>query len=601
MKKWIYILFIIFSVGSLQAQVNFRTRVSRYKLSTDERLTVKFEVSADGMTINQQNFRPPSFKGFQKVMGPSTSQEYSFINGRTSSKVGFTYVLQPLKTGKLSIGSATIVVDGKKYTTKPVEITVTKGSGKKSTTPNPAVTGQRQGNAPKTGNITVKDKVQGAFLVADVTKTNPYVNEAVGLTYKLYIPQNYGVVNYNETEQPQYNGFWVQDINKNISGPFQGEIKGKPYIYYVLRKKLLFPQHAGKLTVKPLTLQIDVQVPVYRNYFGMRVPDYEIQRVKLTSGKKVINVKELPAEGQTLDFTGAVGNFDFMVETGNNQVAAGEPVNITVRVKGKGNLKLFDLPQLKAPEGLEVYDPKHTEHVQATFTGNTGTVQDEYVVIPNTPGKFIIPAMRFVYFDPQTASYVTKTSDDIVLFVTGKGAQTSASNSTTTPTSNYNATDFRFIKEKATFKPKKQKDFYESKWYNGLLITPFVLALLVFGYYKYQSNKVYDADLERSKKRKSLASKFLKEAKKNLGDKEKFYAGLEKALYNFLKAHLHIDTAEMSRENIRKKLEEKNIDNQQIEGIMDLLNRCDMARYAPASNSKMEVDLKDAERVMNSF
>jgi len=599
MKKWIYILFILFSVVNLQAQVNFKARVSRNKLSTDERLTVKFSISADGMNINQRNFTPPSFKGFQKVMGPSTSQEYSFINGRSSAKVSFSYVLQPLKTGKLTIGSASITVDGQKYTTQPIEITITKGSGKTKTPQNYG--GVNPNNSPKTGNITVKDKVQGAFLVADVSKTNPYVNEAVGLTYKLYIPENYSVVNYNETEQPQYNGFWVQDINKNISGPFQGEIKGKPYIYYVLRKKLLFPQHAGKLTVKPLTLQIDVQVPVYRNFFGMRVPDYEIQRVKLTSGKKVVNVKELPAEGQPVDFSGAVGNFDFSVTTENNQVAVGNPVNVQVRVKGKGNLKLFDLPKLKAPDGLEVYDPKHTEHIQATFTGNKGTVQDEYIIIPNAPGKYIIPAMRFVYFDPQTKSYVSKTSGDIVLFVTGNGQQSSASNTTTTPSANYNAADFRFIKEKADFQNKNQEKFYGSKLYKWLLSVPFILALLVFGYYKYQSNKVYDADLERSKKRKSLASKFLKEAKKNLGDKEKFYAGLEKALYNFLKAHLHIDTAEMSRENIRKKLEEKNIDNQQIEGIMDLLNRCDMARYAPASNSKMEVDLKDAERVMNSF
>jgi hypothetical protein len=598
MKKWFYIFGFVLWTGVGWTQVNFKTRVSKTKLSTNDRLQVRFEISTKGESIDKQSFTAPTFDGFQRIMGPSTSQEWSFINGRQSAKFSYIYILQPVKTGQLTIGKASVKIDDKIYETQPVTVEVVKGEN------NPNAN-QRNYPAPqnngKTDNITLKDKVQGAFLVADVSKSKPYVNEAVGLTYKLYIPKNYGVTNYNETEQPQYNGFWVQDINKNISGPYQGEINGKPYIYYVLRKKVLFPQHSGKLTIKPLTLQIDVQVPVYRNFFGMRVPDYEIQRVKLTSGKKILQVKELPKDGQPIDFSGAVGQFDFKVTTAQNQIKSGEPVSINVSVKGNGNLKLFDLPKLKAPDGLEVYDPKHTEHIQATFNGNKGTVQDEYIIVPDNGGKYIIPSMRFVYFDPKTKTYVTKTSDDIVLFVTG--GKISSNNTIVNNNNNdtYHAADFRFIKEKTQLTGKTTEHFYGSKLFNYLISFPFVLAILAFGYYKYKSNIVVDETMEKRKKNKSLAAKYLKEAQKSLGDKETFYAHLEKALYNFIKAQLHIDTAEINREKIKSKLVEKNVSQDKINMFTDLLNRCDMARYAPATTTGMEKDYRDAENLMNSL
>ncbi len=600
MKQWLFTISFIFLISvPIQAQVSFKTRVSKNQLSTGDRLRVSFVLSSNNGSLDQSNFTPPAFEGFRKIMGPSTSQEYSFINGRSSSSFTYSYILQPVKPGTYTIGPASIKVNGKTYQTQPVSIKVVKGEVNRNNTLYPGTSP----NSPKNNNITVKDNVDNALLVAELTKTNPYVNEAVGLVYKLYIPRNYGVVNYNETSQPEFNGFWAQDVDKKIAGPFEGEVNGKPYIYYILRKKLLFPQHAGKLTVKPLTLQIDLQVPVYRNFFGMRVPDYEVQRVKLTSGKKVLRVKDLPKTNQPIDFSGAVGQFNFKTVIDNNQVKTGEPVNISVQVNGTGNLKLFDLPKLKAPDGLEVYDPKHTEQVQTTFAGNRGLVKDDYIIVPNQAGKFIIPGVRFVYFDPKSGQYITKTSDDIVLFVTGSSnavVQNTTTSNSANPTNN-NAVDFRFIKELAHFTSKHKLDFYQSKWFYTLISLAFLLALLSFGYYKYQSNKTYDAEYEKRKKTKNLATKFLKEAKKSIGNKEAFYAKLEKALHNFLKARLHIDTAEMSREVIKQKLKDKNVSKENIDMLIDLLNRCDMARYAPATTGKMEDDFADAEKLMNAI
>ena len=602
MKRRIYIvLFLVLILGQLQAQISFTTRVSKHKLGTDERLRVSFALTSNGGNINQRNFTPPAFNGFRKIMGPSTSQEYSYINGRSSSSFSYSYILQPVKTGHFTIGPAHIEVEGKTYQTQPVTITVVKGQTPNNNT---QVYPSNGPNTAKNNNITVKGKVDNAVLVAELTNNKPYVNEAVGLIYKLYIPDSYGVVNYNETSQPQFSGFWAQDVNRNISGPFGGELNGKPYVYYILRKKLLFPQHAGTLTLKPLTLQIDLQVPAYRNFFGMQVPDYEVKRVRLTSGKKVLKVKDLPKKGQPIDFSGAVGQFNFKTQIDHNQVKMGEPVHVSLQVQGTGNLKLFDLPKLKAPDGLEVYEPKHSEQVQTTFSGNRGLVQDDYVIVPNQAGKFIIPGIRFVFFNPKTGQYITRTSDDIILFVSGKGSSTTYQNNAADHTlnqANTHAVDFRFIKEKGYFTKKTKAHFYKSKLFYTLILTAFILAFLGFGYYKYWSSRVYDAVLEQQKRNKNRAAKFLKEAKKSIGEKEAFYAKLEKALHNFLKAQLKIDTSEMSRDIIRQKLEAKKVPEKTIDLLMDLLNRCDMARYAPATKTKMSEDFADAEALMNSF
>ncbi len=588
MKKLFLLLFTIILYGT-QAQVKFYARVSNNQITTDDRVRISFIAQGTSNDIDDGRITPPSFEGF-RAMGPFVSQEFSYINGRSSYKKSYTYTLQPEKTGKFVIKPAKFSVGDKVYQTQPITIDVTKGVIKPN--PRPQVS---NGTLPSTGttqSINTKD----ILLVAQLTKNNPYINEAVGLTYRLYIPKKYGVQNYQELSQPQFNGFWAQDVDRNISGPYEGTFNGKDYVYYILKKKLLFPQQTGKLKIKPLTLSIDIEKPVIRQMGFFQIRDFELERIKLSSGSKTIQVKDLPEKDKPLDFTGAVGQFDFSVKVDNNEVKTGDPVNISLQVSGTGNLKLFDLPKLKTPEDLEVYDPKHTENVRTTFAGNKGSVKDEYVVIPNKPGKFIIPGISFSYFDPAQGKYITKTTDDIVIIAKGKGNYTENS---VVSNQDFQANDFRFIKENADFVPKKHTTFYKTKTFYGLLLTAVLLALILFGYKKYSDNRVIDETTVRSKKQSLLAKKYLKEAKAHLNDKDKFYTSLERAVYNFLKAKLRMDTSALSKENIKKLLSDKNIDNSTIDELMQVLNRCEMARYTPANFGTLEKDLKITENLMN--
>ncbi len=56
---------------------------------------------------------------------------------------------------------------------------------------------------------------QNVHLVAEVSKTQPYVGEGIYVEYKLYVSENISVKDFSVTETPQYNGFWNQDININ--------------------------------------------------------------------------------------------------------------------------------------------------------------------------------------------------------------------------------------------------------------------------------------------------------------------------------------------------------------------------------------------------
>ncbi len=591
MKRFIFIFFIGLLSINTQAQVNIKARVSKDRLTTDDHLTVQFDVSVRGTTEADINaFKAPKFKGF-KVIGTSLTENYYSSNRKSVAVFGYTYYLQPIKAGVLAIGKSNFTFDGKKYESQVIKITVTKGK-------RPSLAQQQKQGKVSTPNA----KSSEIFLVAEPTKTKPYVNEAVGLSYRLYFSDKLEIRRYDVAKQMKVNGFWVQTVDRNVSGPYQGKVNGKDYTYFVLNKKLLFPQHSGKLNINPLALDLIIRKPVIRNYGRLRMQEYQMEKIRVSAAKRTLNVKELPQEQKPADFSGAVGNFSFKVTINTSQVKVGEPVNISVIAKGKGNFKLFDLPKLKVSDGLELYDPKHVEQLQTTYLGNSGMVRDDYIVVPNAPGKFIIPGMRFVYFDAKSNNYEVRKTDDIVLFVTGKGNYTNnTSDVSTNSNTKLSGKDFRFIKTETHFEKPDRTDFFGSKTFEILLAFPFLFALLLFGYHKYQSNKVYDADAAKQKKSKSLAQKFLKDAKKSIGNKEQFYANLEKAFHNFLKANLKIDTSEMSRENIKQILQQKNVSDDKISGLFNILNKCDMARYTPLSTHKMEEDYSESADVMNKL
>lgn len=576
MKKllWLYVFF--FSITAF-AQVQFEAKVSKNSLGLNERLRIDFSMNADG-----DNFTPPDFEGFKVVNGPMQQVSQSWINGKVTFNKSYTYILLPTRRGNVNIDQASIEINGQVYKTSPVKINVTA----------PIDIPKNPQDAPQ---ISADEAIH---LVAEVSKESPYINEPITVVYKLYFSYNIGITNWRELDKPKYKDFWSQNIDIKQLKVEEGTYKGEKVRSVVLKKAVLYPQKSGKLAIEPLSMDIDLEIPTHRrNFFGQYLTTQSSKRV--SAGAKVINVKALPEKGRPDDFTGAVGSFKFEAKPSKTTLKYGESLDLKVTVSGTGNMKLFDLPKPVVPTALEMYDPVRKENVNTPLSGMNGSITDSYTIIPQFKGDYPIKPMSFSYFDLQSRSYKTIVSPEIIIKVLDGPESTEAvanqdSGQGLTKKAITASSKFEFIKLKTVLKPIKEEDFFGSNWFYTLLAIPFLVIpiLMIFR----RKKEARDSDVKGNKIRLSnkLAKKYLSEAKKQLQNKELFYIALEKALHNFLKAKLNIETSEMSKDTIRTILLERNANEQTIAEFIKLIENCEFARYAPSSSGAIQSDFDKA-------
>lgn len=579
--KKISILFLILTTSIASAQVKFEAKVSKKKLGVNERLRIDFEMNKDG-----DNFVPPSFSDFVVVGGPNTSLSNSYANGKRTYSKTYSYFLAPKKRGTFTIKQATIEIDGETYKTFPITINVT-------------ATVEKPNAAPDASDI-ASDNIH---LVAEVSKSNPYLNEAITVVYKLYVSRETGVSGWREKDNPRYNDFWSQNIEIKGLNIQNGEYNGEDYRYVILRKTVLYPQKTGKLKLEPLVLDLTVEVPTNKyDIFGRPIRTNVPKTV--TAGSRTIDVKPLPEDGKPADFKGAVGDFNFKVTTSKTSLNATESLQAKIEVSGKGNLKLFELPKLTVPSSLEVYEPEHSENVNTVLTGMQGNISDTYTIVPQYKGKYPVPTISFSYFDLKTESYKRITSDEIIIDVlegptaavnSNENSAISSSKQTVTPNSN----TFAFIKTTSNWSDISSQPFFKSSAFWSMLLLPFLAIPLAIVIRRKKDERDADVQGNRIRKADRLAKKYLGTAKKALGQKEAFYVALEKALHNYLKAKLNIETSEFNKEKIETLLKERQVEPQVVSEFISILENCELARYTPITQVTMQNDYDKSAKTIS--
>lgn len=580
MKNFLSVLFITIS-GFLTAQVSFTSSVSRDKVATNERLSIEFKMNVDG-----DNFTPPNFNGFQVIAGPSQSVSQRWVNGRSSMSKSYRYVLSPTRTGRLTIEPATMSYDGEQYATNAITINATGAVAQ-----------------PKDINDNSPDADDNVHLVAEISKGNPYLNEPIKVVYKLYVKDNTGVSATRIINSPKYADFWSHNIDNNNRRIQNGTYNGEPYRYLVLREAVLYPQKTGKLEIEPLNMDVDVQIPTNRKDFFGR-PYTKTVTINVSAGKREIDVKNLPAVGRPVSFTGAVGQFEFAVKTDRAQLQAGESLTASVEVSGSGNLKLMELPKIKTPQSLEVYEPERVDNVNTSINGMKGSIADKYTIVPQYGGKYIIPPVEFSYFDPVQEKYITLNSGESLIMVDGQ-ANTTAGNGVAASGDNKNVItsndQFIFIKTDTEFSPPEQTYFFNTTTYWAIL-GGILFMLPVFIVVRGQQEKrSLDVTGNRIRKANKLSKKFISTAKKNLGNHEQFYISLEKSLHNYLKSKLNIQTTDMSKDRVNILLAERGAEESTRKEFIELLASCEFARYTPSSQATMKEDYEKAGRVLDAI
>lgn len=564
------------------SQITFEAKLSRDKLGLNENLQVEFVMNENG-----DNFIPPSFEGFRVVSGPSQSVSRQYINGVSSFSKSYSYFLQPNRKGQITIGQASVTIEGEEYKTTPLTVEVTDAVEKP--------------NDPNNYQFQIQDNVH---LVAHISNASPYINQGVLVEYKLYFQNPVNISDVSQINAPSYADFWSNnmDIGQIKVNP-RGTYRGQPYNEVLWKKVLLYPQRSGLIELEPLVLGMTISVPTNRrDLFGSRI--YNQVQENISTTPRTINVKELPSEGKPAGFSGAVGTFDFNVLSNKTSLNTSESLQIRVKVEGRGNLGLFPLPKLTAPGNLEVFEPERNENIGVRGSSSSGEVEDIYTIVSRVQGNYPIPSLTFSYFDPENQVYkMINSQEQIISVYGGPSDPTSAMgtiNQTNQPTNlvTGETKSFRFIKLNTSLEDIAEKGFWLSRLFWTLFLMPFLLMVLAVLVKKLLFNRKVDSQSKQQKTANRLAKRFLSAAKKQMNQPSAFYLALEKGLHTYLKAKLKIETIEFSKDKIQQLLNQNGVDDAITQEFIALLSNCEQARYGQGSTTNVAFDFKSASRIM---
>ena len=580
--KRILTLICLLVINFSFSQIKFEAEVSKNNLGVNENLRVDFKMNKDG-----DNFNPPSFDGFRVVGGPNQSVSNSWINGVRSFTKTYSYFLTPIKKGKFTIGQASIEIDGDIYKTLPVQIQVSEAV--------------QSSLSPGSPSSVLNDDIE---LNIEVSKSETYLNEPISVEFKLLFNPKINVTNLGEIDSPEFNNFWSQNIKIPRLEIKSTSYKGQRYNYVTWKRALLFPQKSGNLELLPLTLDVTVDVPTNRrDFFGNVI--YTQTSKKVSSKKKNIKVKEFPSEGKPESFNGAVGKFEVSLFSSKSELKATESFQLELKVNGRGNLKLFSLPEIKVPSSLEKYDPEFKEDIKSSISGMNGQISNTYTIVPQFQGKYPIPAVEFSYFDPEAKKYVTIKTNESIVDVT-EGPMNSDFTNNSGLSSNQNNTiqtigQFNYIKLSSKFSSINSKKLLDSKlWLYTLLSIPFLIFIVILLLIKVTRKSMSDSDLI-TKNAEKLARKYLENAKIDISNKESFYSSLDQALFNFFKSKYMIRKEDFSKDKIKSILIKENISEKVINDVIELIESCEIARYTPASTDDMDEDYEKAVQILTNF
>lgn len=542
----------------------------------------RFELKYEANTKTDSQPTLPDIDGLRVLTGPHSSffTQSSNVNGRRTQKqtITYTYIVVADNEGEINIPGASVMVDGKKYTSNPLTVKVLP-EGQSSSAP------QQGGNGGSSAASGTNINNDNLFVIASVNKTKVYDQEAFLLTYKVYT--NVNLVNL-DNPVPDLKGFNIQEVELSQQRQFELEhYKGENYNTLVWRQFVLFPQETGKLEIPAMDYEavVAVQTRNTMDPFEMMFNggySYVEVRKKIRSNKIVIDVEKLPA-GKPEGFSGGVGHFTLNSTISTNKLKSNEEFTLKVIVKGDGNMKLMGDPIVEFPSEFDVYDPIVTNNYKLTTKGFAGEKVYEYVVTPRTAGTYAIPAARFVYFDTSSGSYRTAESKEYTVEV-AKGANQSAQSGNVyivKEDGELLANDIRYIKLGDA--GKQQGAFFASTLYWLLYFIPLLIFAIAALVCRKRIKDNSNTTLVKTKKANSVAVRRLKNANKLLRSNRtnEFYDETLKAVWGYMSDKLNIPLSQLSKDNISKELSKRGCDNALVDELMNLLNECEFARYAP--------------------
>ncbi|UCC53519.1 MAG: BatD family protein, partial [Anaerolineaceae bacterium] len=417
--------------GSAQSPVT--AEVDRNRLSTDEVLVLKVTIDSTAGQASQPAL--PALDGFE-ILGSSSGTQISIVNGDMNMQATYSYSLHPTQAGQLMINPVSVQIDGQLYSTQPIMIEVSQGTGQVQPAPNqgipsmpgfptrpnfpnipgfpnlnnlfPTMPGMpsnqvNPGNtAPPMDPADAPTELVGQpfFIEALVDNPNPYQGEQVLYTFRFYQAEN--LFDQPEYQSPSFTGFWSEERSED-QVDYTTEAAGRAYRVTELQT-VLFPTGVGEVTIEPATLTIP--------------GDFFSRGMALQTQPITMNIRPLP-DNAPANFQGAVGQFDIQAQADTAKTKVNETVTLHVTLRGVGNMNNLADPLWSEGPEWRAFDSKATVNTHFTDGVFGGVRSYERLLVPTQAGDLLLPAIVFSYFNPETESYETTSSEPILISVLG--------------------------------------------------------------------------------------------------------------------------------------------------------------------------------------
>ncbi len=569
------------------ADVSVEVTLDRDTIGLDEQAVLQVVVSGSDQSLPPPNM--PSLPMFE-VYSQGRSSNLRVVNGKISASVTYRYMLLPLKPGTYPIDQIAVVHNNKRYLGNRLELTVLDQGAA-------AAPQLERGAEDQSG------RSRDYFMEAVVDKQSPYVNEQVTLTLKFYTAvQYYGSP---ELAEPATTGFWTEVLGNKA--PYYQKISNRTY-KVIERTYALFPTQTGELTIGGASIRFNIArtdrrfrdpFDMFGDFFGGG------QEVSVRSAPITIDVRPLPEQGRPADFTGTIGKFKISVAADKHEVEINQPVTLTIRISGTGNIKSVAEPVIPQLEDFRVYRASSSENVSKLNDRLGGTKVFEEVFIPRRPGTLEIPALSFSYFDPEQGQYhVLNTRATRLKVIKPEGYAASPDVPYPVPdlTIGSQARDIRYIKEKLGTPVPVGRLLLLTPIYlmvNGVPVLALVTMLLIR---RHRQRMATDVGYARSRKAGKLARRRLSRARSmaRVDQARGFYAEIYTALTSYVADKYNVSPHGLTSERIRELLQTRAADESLVPDVTDVLNQCDFARFAPAAVTQEEISaaLKRSEEII---
>ena len=603
MRKIVFLWMALFATALCSYaddKVTFTASAAPDVVAVGDQLRLSYTVN----TQKVKDFRVPSIKGFDVLMGPSRSYSRQNFNGNVTENLTYTYILLAKAEGEYTIPGATLSVGKDQYLSNSVKIKVLPADQSS----NAQGAGSGQGGRSSSSSSGTSISNNDLFITATLSKTNVYEQEAILLTYKIYTVVD--LRGFDNVKLPDFKGFHSQEVELPNDRRWGLEhYKGRNYHSTIYRQFVLFPQQSGKLTIDAARFDASVEkmeevVDPFEAFFNGGSNYVEVKK-NIVTPKLTINVKALP-DGKPANFSGGVGEFTISSSISTKELKTNDAVTIKLVISGTGNLKLVNTPEVAFPKDFEVYDPKIDNKFTLTREGLSGNKVIEYLAIPRHAGNFTIPPVEFSYFDLKSNSYKTIKTEAYNLKVE-KGAGNAdqvIADFTNKEDLKVLGQDIRYIKMGETSLTRKGDFFFGSTTYYLWYIIPLVLFVVFVIVYRKKAIENANVAKVRTKKANKVAAKRMKNAGRLLAEnkQEAFYDEVLKALWGYISDKLNIPVSQLSKDNIEDELTKYGVAPELIKDFIGTLNECEFARYAPGNqNEAMDKVYSSAVEVISKM